>query len=83
MDPAAKGQDLLLQILARPEWRDRPVELNLFGAGRYELALRRLAAMLQLNQVHFHGHVAALRRSGSKTICLFFPLVTRVCLLTC
>src|SRR5208283_3974935 len=33
MDPAAKGQDLLLQILARPEWRERPVELNFFGAG--------------------------------------------------
>jgi glycosyltransferase involved in cell wall biosynthesis len=57
MDLAAKGQDLLLQILASPEWRERPVELNLFGAGPDELALRRLAGMLQLNNVHFRGHV--------------------------
>jgi glycosyltransferase involved in cell wall biosynthesis len=57
MDPAAKGQDLLLQILARPKWRDRPVEVNLFGTGTYELGLRRIAGMLNVNNVHFCGHV--------------------------
>jgi glycosyltransferase involved in cell wall biosynthesis len=57
MDAAAKGQDLLLQILARPEWRDRPVELNLYGAGPDELTLRRLAGMFQLKNVNFRGHV--------------------------
>jgi glycosyltransferase involved in cell wall biosynthesis len=57
LDPAAKGQDLLVQILARPEWRERPVELNLFGVGPYEQSLRHLCRMLELNNVHFHGHV--------------------------
>ena len=58
LDPAAKGQELLLQVLARPEWRRRPIELNFFGEGPHELALRRLAQMLQLDQVHFHGQVS-------------------------
>lgn len=57
LDPAPKGQDLLLQVLARPEWRERPVELDLFGKGAYESGLRRIAKMLQLQNVHFRGHV--------------------------
>ncbi len=61
LDPAQKGQDLLLQILARPEWRERPVELNMFGEGPYEQSLRRLCGMLELNNVHFRGHVSNVR----------------------
>jgi glycosyltransferase involved in cell wall biosynthesis len=61
LDPAAKGQDILLQVLARPEWRDRPVELSFFGEGSYEVALRRIASMLRLNNVHFRGHVSDVR----------------------
>jgi glycosyltransferase involved in cell wall biosynthesis len=57
LDPAAKGQDLLLQVLACQKWRDRPIELSFFGEGLYELALQRLAKMLQLDNVHFRGHV--------------------------
>jgi glycosyltransferase involved in cell wall biosynthesis len=61
LDPAPKGQDLLLQILARPEWRERPIELNLFGEGPYEQSLRRLCGMLELKNVHFRGHVNNVR----------------------
>ena len=51
----------MLRILARPEWRERPVELNLFGEGPYEQSLRRLCRMLELNNVHFRGHVNNVR----------------------
>jgi glycosyltransferase involved in cell wall biosynthesis len=71
--PAAKGQDLLLQTLARPEWRDRPVELNLFGGGPDELALRRLCGMLQLNNVHFRGHVNDIRAVWEQNHLLVLP----------
>jgi glycosyltransferase involved in cell wall biosynthesis len=54
---AAKGQELLLQTLAREEWRNRPVELNLYGTGVDEQALRRMAEVLNLKNVHFRGHV--------------------------
>jgi glycosyltransferase involved in cell wall biosynthesis len=73
LDPAAKGQELLLQVLARPEWRARPVEVNFFGEGPYELTLRRLAAMLQLNQVHFRGHVADIKAIWEQNHLLVLP----------
>jgi glycosyltransferase involved in cell wall biosynthesis len=57
LDLAHKGQDLLIHVLARPEWRERPIELNLFGEGPDEQSLRRLCKMLKLDNVHFRGHV--------------------------
>jgi glycosyltransferase involved in cell wall biosynthesis len=57
MDPAAKGQDLLLQVLADSRWRERPIELNLYGTGPWEDGLKKLADFLLLKVVRFHGHV--------------------------
>jgi glycosyltransferase involved in cell wall biosynthesis len=73
LDPAAKGQELLLEIFARPEWRSRPVELNLFGEGVHELALRRLAGMLQLDQVHFRGYVPDIKAIWEHNHLLVLP----------
>ncbi len=73
IDLAAKGQDLLLKTLVRPEWRDRPIEMNFFGAGPDELALRRMAGMLQLNNVHFHGHVADVGAVWERNHLLVLP----------
>jgi glycosyltransferase involved in cell wall biosynthesis len=73
IDLAAKGQDLLLQTLARPEWRDRAVELNFFGTGPHELALRRMAGMLQVNNVHFRGHVTDIRAIWAQNHLLVLP----------
>lgn len=58
LETAAKGQDLLLQVLARPQWRERSVEVNLYGVGPNEFALRRLAEYLELQNVNFRGQVA-------------------------
>jgi glycosyltransferase involved in cell wall biosynthesis len=57
LEPAAKGQDLLFEELARPRWRERPIEVNLFGVGPGARGLRRLAESLRLEMVRFHGHV--------------------------
>jgi glycosyltransferase involved in cell wall biosynthesis len=73
MDPAAKGQDLLLQILARPEWRERCVEVNFFGTGPYELTLRRIAEMLQVKNVRFRGHVNDIRAIWEQNHMLVLP----------
>jgi glycosyltransferase involved in cell wall biosynthesis len=52
-----KGHDLLLHLLAKPEWRARPVELNLYGHGRHEQGIRELAQLLDLgDRVCFRGH---------------------------
>jgi glycosyltransferase involved in cell wall biosynthesis len=73
MDPAHKGQDLLLQTLARPEWRERPVEVNLFGTGPCELTLRRMAELLQLRSVHFRGHVSDVSAIWEQNHMLVLP----------
>lgn len=62
LEPSAKGQDLLFEVLAAPEWKRRPVEVNLFGAGPCEQTLRRLHARYGLTNVHFKGHVEGIRK---------------------
>jgi glycosyltransferase involved in cell wall biosynthesis len=73
LEPAAKGQDLLLKTLARPEWRDRPVELNLFGTGPDEEALRRMAETLHLKNVYFRGHVSDIGAIWEQNHLLVLP----------
>jgi glycosyltransferase involved in cell wall biosynthesis len=53
----AKGQDLLFAALAKPQWRDRPVRLSLFGTGQNERSLPIMARMFGLERVKFRGFV--------------------------
>jgi glycosyltransferase involved in cell wall biosynthesis len=58
----AKGHDLLLQALAAPQWRNRPLHLTFFGDGENRRGLERLAQMLGLgSQVSFGGHVSRVQ----------------------
>jgi glycosyltransferase involved in cell wall biosynthesis len=57
LQPAAKGQDLLFEVMARKHWQDRPVEINLFGNGPHTDNLRKIAGNLGVKNVHFRGHV--------------------------
>lgn len=51
-----KGQDLLLDVLAGAKWRERPLEVLLFGEGRHSRSLRAAAEYLALERVRFPGH---------------------------
>lgn len=73
MEPSAKGQELLFKTLALPEWRDRAIELNLYGAGPDESSLRRYAEMLQLKNVNFQGHVSNVRMIWEQNHLLVLP----------
>ncbi len=73
LDPAAKGQDVLYQVLAQPRWRERPLEMNFYGSGTRERLLQKLAASLQLKNVHFHGHVANLNAIWEHNHLLVLP----------
>jgi glycosyltransferase involved in cell wall biosynthesis len=53
--PQQKGQDLLLRVLARDKWRARPLSVTFYGAGPQCGALKRMAAMLQVDCVSFVG----------------------------
>lgn len=50
-----KGQDLLLNVLARPNWKQRPIEVNFYGEGANAEALRGMVSLLGLKNVRFHG----------------------------
>jgi glycosyltransferase involved in cell wall biosynthesis len=57
LETGEKGQDVLLQVLARPHWRDRNLSVSFFGAGINAEALRELAGRLTLTSVDFPGFV--------------------------
>lgn len=52
-----KGQDLLLRVLARDKWRQRPLSVTIIGAGPHRAALEAMAAHHRLERVSFAGFV--------------------------
>jgi glycosyltransferase involved in cell wall biosynthesis len=63
----------LIEVLAQPEWQARPIELNLFGTGPDEQALRRTAAMLQVKQICFRGYVSNVKAIWEQNHLLVLP----------
>jgi glycosyltransferase involved in cell wall biosynthesis len=61
-----KGQDLLLQVLSLPHWRERKVRVSLVGKGLNERWLHRVAEELQLTTVAFTGHVEDIEHVWSR-----------------
>lgn len=55
--PAEKGQDLLIRVLAREHWRNRPVSVSFFGSGPHREGIERMAKFYGLNSVTFGGFV--------------------------
>lgn len=53
--PMEKGQDLLLRVLARDRWRDRPLHVTFFGSGLQREGLEQMARHLELRSVTFGG----------------------------
>ena len=58
LETGEKGQDILLQMLAREPWRNRSLSVSFFGAGHNLEALRGLARHLDLKNVEFPGFVS-------------------------
>jgi glycosyltransferase involved in cell wall biosynthesis len=73
MDPKAKGHDVLLQVLAMEKWKNRPVRLNLYGHGPCEKSISRLATMLGVTHVKFHGRVSDIGRIWAENHALVLP----------
>lgn len=68
-----KGQDMLLRILSRPRWRERPIEVSLAGTGVDEAGLKALTELLHLNNVHFLGHVTDIQNLWKTHHALILP----------
>jgi glycosyltransferase involved in cell wall biosynthesis len=73
LEVAAKGQDLLLAVLALPHWRERPVHLSLAGSGVNERGLRSIADTLKLSNVKFEGFVEDIEEFWSRHQLLVLP----------
>lgn len=53
-----KGQDILLEVLSREEWKERKWHLNFYGEGPHESYIKALVKYYGLEQrVAFKGHV--------------------------
>jgi glycosyltransferase involved in cell wall biosynthesis len=50
-----KAQDVLLEVLARDHWRDRPLHVSFHGEGRNRQGLEDMARRLGLRRVSFAG----------------------------
>jgi glycosyltransferase involved in cell wall biosynthesis len=57
LHPKEKGQDLLLRVLARRRWRDRPLSVTFYGDGLQRASLERMAHNLGLKNTTFAGFV--------------------------
>jgi len=68
-----KGQDLLMEVLSFPRWRERMVRLSLVGIGANERGLRRLVDVLKLTNVSFAGFVDDIEHLWSKHHALVLP----------
>lgn len=73
IDPRAKGQDVLLKVLALPKWRERPIRLNIYGDGPCEESLKAMAALLGLENVVFKGQVSDVRGIWAGNHALVLP----------
>jgi glycosyltransferase involved in cell wall biosynthesis len=73
LDPKAKGQDLIIQVLNQPKWRSREFVVNLYGAGPCEGILKRLAEQRQLGSIHFVGHTSNVQGIWETNHILLLP----------
>lgn len=55
LTPHHKGQDLLIEVLSRPEWRERSLHVSFQGDGASKGTLQRWVRVNDLKNVHFKG----------------------------
>ena len=57
LEPTSKGQDILFEVLSAEKWRQRPLQVTLYGKGHRQDSLARLKAMWALDNVQFGSYV--------------------------
>lgn len=73
LDPRAKGQDMLFEVLRDPKWRQRPLEVTLFGDGPMERQLSALARLYGLRGVTIGGFSADIEALWASHHALVLP----------
>jgi glycosyltransferase involved in cell wall biosynthesis len=73
LEPAAKGQDLLMQIFARRKWRDRPITVSIYGSGPSQQGLEKLRDLYNVDRVHLAGFDPNVEHIWSRNHALVLP----------
>jgi glycosyltransferase involved in cell wall biosynthesis len=73
LDVISKAQDVLLEVLGLPHWRQRRVRLSLIGTGPNERGLRRIVEQLGLTNVEFAGEQNNIEGVWSRHHALVLP----------
>ena len=73
LEPKAKGQDLLLEVLALPHWRERSVGVSLAGTGVNERGIRKMIENLRLENVKVTGFVSNIEEFWARHHGLVLP----------
>lgn len=74
LHPPSKGQDILLEALAGPAWRDRSWCLTFYGAGPMREGIEHLVRRFGLqDRAEFAGHVADVEKIWAKNHALVLP----------
>lgn len=68
-----KGQDILLRIFSKEPWKSRPVRLSFVGSGHDETGIKALAALLEVKNVAFVGHLANISELWETAHALVLP----------
>jgi glycosyltransferase involved in cell wall biosynthesis len=96
LDVAFKGQDILFELLNDVKWRERPIQVTLFGDGPNRRTLEALREMYCLKNVDFggfsndveaiwrdyHGLILPSRLEGLPLAIIEAMLCQRVCIVT-
>jgi len=74
MEVAWKGQDILMEVLSQPQWKERNWRLRLYGEGPDRPYLEKLSRFYNLDdRVSFEGHVQNLAGIWSQNHILVMP----------
>jgi glycosyltransferase involved in cell wall biosynthesis len=52
-----KGQDMLIRILSKEKWKERPINISFVGAGDDKEPLKAMASLLQVSKIQFTGYL--------------------------
>ncbi len=66
LDVVAKGQDILIDVLSMPQWRQRSVSLTLYGSGSNRRCIDHQIQQSRLSNIHIGGYVEDVQQVWSK-----------------
>ena len=73
LTPNAKGQDLILDVFSQEKWRQRPIEVTLYGSGPCRESIAALAEMLDVTVVRFGGFESHIENIWATHHALILP----------